>query len=47
MKTVTIYYKTASGSKMEYTVKEDDLEMVLWKCEQKQFTVLDWVYNER
>jgi len=47
MKTVTIYYETARGCKMEWTVMEDALEMILWKCEFKEFTVLDWVYNER
>ena len=46
MKTVTIYYETARGRKMDWTVMEDALEMILWKCEFKKFTVLDWVYNK-
>ena len=48
MKTVTIYYETARGRKMDWTVLEENLEMVLWKCEFKEFKVIDWVYsNER
>ena len=46
MKTVTIYYETARGRKMDWTVMEDALEMILWKCEFKKFTVLDRVYKK-
>jgi len=46
MKTVTVYYETARGRKMEWTFPIHMLEGILDRCEFKGFTVLDWVYNE-